>query len=392
MLWDPFQEPPPECQDGVLSIGNFDGVHRGHARLLATLRSRSRHPKRRGIAVGFEPHPLSILRPDRAPVALLTSERKVRLLKAGGADEVLLIRTTPEFLALSAEEFIQRIILGALRAAGLVEGRNFGFGHDRAGNVELLERVLKPRGVFVDVAPLMTGDGLTVSSTRVREFLQSGEVAEAARLLGRPHRIVGNVGEGERRGRQLGFPTANLIDAPVQIPGEGVYAGRCLLRGRPFAVAINIGPNPTFEQQVRKIEAHLIDYSGDLYGQTLEIDLFERLRMVTRFANKEALVEQLQQDVDHARAIDERHDNVSDLDLALESTLREWIGQQSDATGSIVARSFRSGNLTLERFERPLTTDVESSRWRRFSEHLQQSFPEVDRITWIESEAIQQRS
>jgi riboflavin kinase/FMN adenylyltransferase len=296
--------PPPACRGGAVSVGNFDGVHRGHAALVAELAARARQVGGPAVAVTFDPHPIALLAPERLQPLLTTPPDRAELLQAAGADHVLILRTTPELLHLEARAFVDRVLGERLAARALVEGFNFRFGRGRAGDNELLAEWCRGRGVSLAVVPPFALDGAVVSSSRVRAALEAGDVAAAARLLGRPYRLRGVVGEGAKRGRALGFPTANLQQPATLVPGNGVYA----VRARPagggvWPGAANVGPNPTFGEQARKVEVHLIGYEGDLYGRPLAVDFVARLRDTRPFAGPADLVRQLRADVAAARRL-----------------------------------------------------------------------------------------
>jgi riboflavin kinase/FMN adenylyltransferase len=298
--------PPDGCRGGMVSIGNFDGVHRGHAALLAELRRQAHADNVPAVALTFEPHPLELLRPGQAPPLLTSPEDRSRLLHELGADCVLVLRVTPEMLALRATEFFDRVIRGQLNTRALVEGTNFGFGRNREGDVETLARLCEPAGIRLTVVPPVVFDGQEASSSRVRSLLTDGAVREAAALLGRSYRLHGTVGTGQRRGQKLGFPTANLEQLLTLAPGDGVYAVRVPAGAglaRPYAGAANVGPNPTFGENARKVEVHLIGFQGDLYGQRLAVDFVERLRDTKSFAGIEELVAQLRRDIEEAQVI-----------------------------------------------------------------------------------------
>jgi riboflavin kinase/FMN adenylyltransferase len=302
--WD--AAPPGDCRGGVVSIGNFDGVHRGHAALLAELRRQAHADSVPAVALTFEPHPLELLRPGQAPPLLTTPEDRSRLLQESGADRILVLRVTQEMLALQATEFFARVIQERLATRALVEGMNFGFGRGREGNVETLARLCEPAGIRLTIVPPVVLDGVEVSSSQVRSFLTAGSVREAATLLGRPYRLHGTVGTGQRRGQKLGFPTANLEQLRTLAPGDGVYAVRVPVGAeqlRPYAGAANIGPNPTFGENARKVEVHLIGFQGDLYGQPLAVDFLDRLRDTRPFGSVAELGAQLRRDIEAARAI-----------------------------------------------------------------------------------------
>lgn len=293
---------PPSCRSGAVTIGNFDGVHLGHAELVARTRRRADELKGPAVVLTFDPHPLQLLRPERFLPLLTTPTDRAALLQKLGADEVLLLRTTPEMLQLSAEDFFQRLLVDQLHLGGLVEGEDFRFGAGRSGDVHLLRTLCERVGARLEIVAPVELDGLPVSSSRVRTALNGGDVATATRLLGRPHRLHGQVSTGQRRGRTLGFPTANLEPLGNFAPGVGVYAVRVPLDGRVWPGAANIGPNPTFGESARKVEVHLIDFAGDLYGRELAVDFLARLRDTRPFAGVDELRQQLQRDVEQARA------------------------------------------------------------------------------------------
>lgn len=295
--------PPEDCRRGAITIGNFDGVHRGHAALLAELRRQADGLGGPAVALTFDPHPIELLRPENAPPRLTTDEERTRLLLELGADCVIVLRANHELLALRAAEFFAEMIQQRLQARALVEGTNFGFGRGREGDVAMLQQLCESAGIGLTVVPPVVLDGIEVSSSRVRTALTAGNVREAALLLGRPYRIEGLVGTGQRRGQQLGFPTANLEQVQTLIPGDGVYAVRVPHEGKLWPGAANLGPNPTFGENARKAEVHLIGYRGDLYGKSLSVDFVERLRSTRSFNNVAELVEQVRRDVEQARRL-----------------------------------------------------------------------------------------
>jgi riboflavin kinase/FMN adenylyltransferase len=299
---DSFAPVPASWREGYLAVGNFDGVHRGHAHLIGRLRAKADAVAAPAIALTFDPHPVAHLRPEAAPVPLSWTERTVELLQQAGATEVGVFRTGSWLLGLTAREFFERVILGQFAARGMVEGPTFGFGRDRGGDATLLGSWCAEAGLDFEVASPAELDGRIVSSTRVRAALSEGRVDEATRLLGRPHRIRGRVVAGAGRGAGLGFPTANIAGIDTQIPADGVYAARAILDGLPpRPTALHIGPNATFGESARQVEAHLIDYTGDLYGQAIQIDFLERLRGTRRFDGVADLLEQIRADVEDAR-------------------------------------------------------------------------------------------
>lgn len=302
---DDLSQVPARVRGAYLTVGNFDGVHRGHAQLLARLRAKADAAGAPAVALTFDPHPVALLHPEKAPVPLVWPDREVQLLEQAGATEVGVFHTGPWLLGLSAREFFDRVILEQFAARGMVEGPNFFFGRDRAGDVAVLGRFCAEAGLDFEVVAPTEVEGQLISSTRIRQCLTDGRADEAARLLGRPYRIRGRVGHGAGRGAGLGIPTANLEDIDTLIPADGVYAARVFIDGQgpPIASACNIGPRPTFADQVRAVEAHLIDYSGDLYGRTLELDILERLRPTRKFGGIVDLLAQIRADVEKARDI-----------------------------------------------------------------------------------------
>jgi riboflavin kinase / FMN adenylyltransferase len=299
--WD--QVPPAACRGGILTIGNFDGVHLGHAALVAEARRLAREQNRPAVALTFDPHPLQLLRPAQFQPVLTTITDRAELLEACGADQVVVLRTSSALLQLTAALFFQNVIRDRLGARALVEGPNFGFGRNREGNVATLGALCRESNLdFVQVPPVELA-GKPVSSSRVRNALLQGGVREAAAMLNRPYRLRGTVGTGQARGRTLGFPTANLERFEVLVPGDGVYAVRVHHDQQSWPGAANIGPNPTFGEQARKVEVHLIGFSGDLVGESLAVDFIDRLRSTRPFANVEELKQQLGRDVEQARRL-----------------------------------------------------------------------------------------
>jgi len=304
ILWYDWPAPaPPESLDGILTIGNFDGVHRGHASLIDQTLHLARSLNCPTIAVTFDPHPLALLRPQTFMPVLTTITQRAELLLALGVDHVLILRTSTALLQLDAHTFFREIIQNRLRACGLVEGKDFCFGRNRSGNIDILTDLCRASDLRLVVAPPLLEDGIPISSSRVRNALTAGTVTEAARLLGRLYRLQGVVQEGQKRGRTIGVPTANLGAVQSVLPAEGVYAVRVQHRGTTWPGAANIGPNPTFGEHARKIEVHLIGYTGDLYGQTLSVDFVDRIRATRPFASVTELKAQLQQDIERARTL-----------------------------------------------------------------------------------------
>ncbi|MEQ8787329.1 MAG: bifunctional riboflavin kinase/FAD synthetase [Pirellulaceae bacterium] len=294
---------PTELLRGAVSIGNFDGVHRGHARIVERLIAKAREVNGPAVVFTFDPHPVRLLRPEAAPPPLTWTERKAELLVELGVDSMIAFPTDEALLALEAEEFFRDIVREKLDARAMVEGPNFHFGRGRRGDIASLTDLCRQADIALEIVePLMCGERY-VSSSRVRECVAAGEVRQAADMLTRPYRIRGLVTHGARRGSQIGFPTANIDAVDTLTPADGVYACRAIVDKRTWPAAVNIGPNPTFAENARKIEAHLLDFSGSLYGQPLEVEFLQRLRGVQAFDSVEQLKKQLADDIETTRGV-----------------------------------------------------------------------------------------
>jgi riboflavin kinase/FMN adenylyltransferase len=294
------------CRNGYVSIGNFDGVHRGHQSMIRVLTRLAAEKDVPAVIFTFDPHPIALLRPCQSPPPLSTAERKLELLERTGVDAVLVYPTDRTLLNLSARDFFDKIVLHSLDVRGLVEGPNFFFGHDRAGSIPTLQEFCWNTERELQVVPPLTVGDNVVSSTRIRQLIVDGRVREAGELLGYDYRVSGTVVRGAERGRTIGFPTANLEGIRTVLPRDGVYAARVHVGAAWHVAGVNIGPNPTFADQERKFEAHLDGYSGDLYGARLAIELIDRIRDTVRFDGVDALKRQLADDMDRARAIASR--------------------------------------------------------------------------------------
>lgn len=291
---------------GVLTVGNFDGVHFGHQRILRTARALAAVSRAKVVAMTFEPHPLAILTPQRSPARLTPWAEKVRLLESAGADAVIRLKSDKSLLTMPAEDFVREILVSRIHPSYIVEGPNFGFGRGRKGNVDLL-RALSPKGGF-QVREIESyrlhlegGEHVIVSSTVVRKLLQTGAVGDVAACLGRPFALVGTVVSGDAAGRHLGFPTINLNVGDQISPAEGVYAGTAELAGWRARAAISIGTRPTLSGRALVIEAFVLDRSGDWYGADARLELVHRLRDQVKFESREALAEQIARDVEAVR-------------------------------------------------------------------------------------------
>jgi len=287
----------------VLTLGNFDGVHRGHQAILARVVEAARAVGGEAVALTFHPHPVAVLRPDRAP-ALITSLRdRIALMAAAQLDVLVLQHFTPAFAALSAEEFVERFMVERLGATRVVVGHSVSFGHARRGNAALLTTLGERLGFEVEVVGPVRVDDHDVSSSAVRQAIAAGDVTLATKLLGRPHRLGGWVERGRQRGAAIGFPTANVHVRTGMWPPDGVYAVRAQHRDRWIDGVANIGTNPTFGAAPRTLEVHLFDFDADLYGEQLNVAFIERLRGEITFPSVEALVAQIARDADEARAL-----------------------------------------------------------------------------------------
>lgn len=294
---------PDAVRGGAITIGNFDGVHRGHVKIVNRLLERAADVKGPAVVFTFDPHPVRILRPNACPPPLTWTERKAELLASHGVDWIVAYPTDESLLNLSASEFFERIVCDSLDAKALVEGPNFYFGHNREGDISRLQKLVAQAELSLDVVKPVTASGTLVSSSRIRQLLATGEVSLAGEMLSAPYRIRGMVMHGAGRGVQLGFPTANLAAVDTLLPAQGVYAGQGWVGNNSWPAAINLGSNPTFGDTSVKVEVHLIDCEESLYGQPLEVDFFVRLREIQPFDSTAALKAQLAKDVQQVRQI-----------------------------------------------------------------------------------------
>jgi riboflavin kinase / FMN adenylyltransferase len=297
---------PDQVRGGAVAIGNFDGVHHGHARIVEELVAAARRVGGAALVFTFDPHPAWLLRPEQAPPPLTWTNRKAALLTELGVDAVLAYRTDEALLRLSAREFFDQLLVGGLRARGVVEGRNFFFGRDRQGNISVLQDYCAAAGVELTIVDPVLIEGQVVSSSRVRAAISAGEIDAARRMMTRPYRIRGMVTHGAGRGAAIGFPTANLGAIDTLLPGTGVYAGWGHVGHAPWPAAIHVGPSPTFGEAVVKVEVHLIGFTDSLYGEPLEVDFVSRIRDIRPFESVAALQSQLRSDVAAARSTVER--------------------------------------------------------------------------------------
>ena len=299
-LGGPF---PAEVRGGSVTLGNFDGVHRGHQSLVAETAGQARRLGGPAIAVTFDPPPGALLRPNVEMSPLTPIDYRCALLEAYGIDHVLVVRTTKALLELEAHDFFRRILHEGFQARAVVEGFNFGFGKNRTGSLAKLEEWGRNVGMTVAAMPATEIEGSPVSSSRIRADLVAGNVTHARTMLGRPYRLFGRVGVGAKRGRTIGFPTANLEALPNLAPGFGVYAVRVSHAGKQHDGAAHLGPNATFGLTVPSVEVHLLDFDSDLYGQDLAVDFVAQVRGTQKFATAAELVKQIGIDVERTRQI-----------------------------------------------------------------------------------------
>jgi riboflavin kinase/FMN adenylyltransferase len=310
--WTDLSDVPSDLGGTVVTIGNFDGVHAGHRAVLGAVVERARAQGLTAVAITFDPHPVQVLFPERAPALLTSLDQRAELISALGVDAVLVLPFTLELAQWSPERFVREALVDALHAREVVVGADTRFGHRNSGDVNTLRALGAELGFAVRVlADVEQPAGARWSSSGVRAALAEGDVEAAAAALGRPHRVGGTVVHGDHRGRELGFPTANLgPDTEGLVPADGVYAGWMLRLDlddpatRVLPAAVSIGTNPTFDGQQRRVEAYVLDRTDlDLYGERIALELVARLRPTLKFDSVEALVEQMSADVDRCRQI-----------------------------------------------------------------------------------------
>jgi len=307
-LIDGLASIPAECRGCVVTVGNFDGVHVGHQAILRAARAVADDAGAPLVAMTFEPPAGAVLARDHRLTCILPMDTRHRLLGEAGADAVLAVNTTPEFLSIPAANFVRDVLIRRLAARHVVEGRDFCFGHRRRGNVDTL-RAMSAEGGFgvTEVPPVrldVPGRGtVRVSSSLIRGLIAEGEVAAAGRCLGRDYTLEGRVVSGDHRGRVLQFPTANLEPAGVMTPGDGIYAARAHIARETFPAAVSIGSRPTFGTGPRAVEANLIGAGGDYYGEWLVLAFVDRLRDTVRFPDAESLRAQIAKDVERVREL-----------------------------------------------------------------------------------------
>ncbi len=292
---------PPQSQ--VVAIGNFDGVHLGHRSLFALATARARELSLQAAALTFRPHPLKLLFPERRIFLITSYERKADLIASCGIDNLVIAPFDHQFADLTANEFVENVLVRHLGAAVVIVGDNYTFGRNREGSLSRLQELGRAYGFKVEVAPPCRVDGELVSSTKIREAIMRGEIERASRFLGRPCAIVGRVGRGKGRGRGIGFPTANLVSEVELYPCEGVYAVWVEYQNERYMGVVNIGYNPTFADTGLTVEVHILDFDQDLYGQDLKIIFVEHLRKEKTCSGIEELRQLIATDVERARQI-----------------------------------------------------------------------------------------
>lgn len=305
--WRGLSAVPPGWGRSVVTVGVFDGVHRGHQQLIGTAVATGRERGLPTVLVTFDPHPAEVVRPGSHPARLTSLARRAELVAELGVDAFLVLPFTTELSHRSPAEFAHEVLVERLHAAAVVVGRNFRFGHRAAGDITALTELGGRFGfaaLGVELAGDGSGDHVTFSSTYVRACIDAGDVAAAAAALGRPHRVEGVVVHGYHRGRDLGFPTANVASPPyTALPADGVYAGRFAIGGRALPAAVSVGSNPTFSGTVRTVEAYVLDVDEDFYGHEVGVDFVARLRGQERYDDLDALMAAIGGDVARTREI-----------------------------------------------------------------------------------------
>ena len=311
--WHGLEDVPTDWGHCVVTIGVFDGVHRGHQAIVAEAVARAGELGVPSALITFVPHPSEVVRPGSHPPVLTTLPRRSELVAELGVDVFCALPFTPELSRTPPDEFVHEILLDRLHVSAVVVGQNFRFGAKAAGDIELLARLGRSFGFTAHGATLLAEDDTTLSATYVRSCVKAGDMGRAAEVLGRPHRVDGVVERGDQRGRELGYPTANLRSEEwAAVPADGVYAGRVVRLdewGRTVDgpalgdAAISVGTNPTFDVRKRRVEAFVLDFSGDLYGAAIGIEFEQRLRGMERFDRVEDLIRQMDADVERTRSV-----------------------------------------------------------------------------------------
>ncbi len=299
---------PSDGKGTVVTIGTFDGVHRGHWEVLSEIRRRAEETGRRSVLATFHPHPLTIVRPELSPPMLTTPVEKKEILAESGLDYAVFLPFTPVLASYTPRRFVEEILVGRLGVKELVVGYDHHFGRGRAGDTDTLRALGSELGFEVDVVGPVGSGEIPISSTGIRRALLEGNVVAAGEALGRPYSLRGLVVRGDQRGRRLGFPTANLevrsggIGQKL-IPPPGIYAVRGILRSGTYEGALHLGPRPTFRGSPPSIEVHLLDFEDDIYGEEIRVDFVQYMREIRPFDSQRALVDQMREDVEEARKV-----------------------------------------------------------------------------------------
>ncbi|CAN5149922.1 bifunctional riboflavin kinase/FAD synthetase [soil metagenome] len=304
LRWRGIEATPRGWGRCVVTIGMYDGVHRGHQYIIGAAVRRAADLGIPAVVITFDPHPSEVVRPGSHPPMLTTAARKAALFEELGVDALCVLAFTPDFSRLSPDEFVHEVLVERLHAAAVVVGENFRFGHKAAGDVVLLVELGRRFGFTAEGVGLLSDGELELSSTYIRACVAAGDMRAASRALGSEHRIEGIVVRGDGRGRALGYPTANVeTPAYTAIPADGVYAGRLIRHGKPLAAAISVGTNPTFSGEQRRVEAFVLDFDEDLYGEHVGVEFVERLRAMERFADVEGLLAEIGRDIERTRTL-----------------------------------------------------------------------------------------
>jgi len=302
--WRGLEAVPTGWGRSVVTVGVFDGVHLGHQELISCAVARGRERRLPTVLVTFDPHPAELIRPGSHPARLTSLRRRADLVAELGVDAFCVLPFTAELSRQEPAEFAHEVLVERLHAADVMVGRNFTFGHRAAGDVTLLTTLGQRFGFGVQGLDLIREDSITYSSTYIRACIDAGDVTAAAAALGRPHRVEGVVVHGDHRGRDLGYPTANIATAPyTALPADGVYAGRFAIGERLLGTAISVGTNPTFSGRERSVEAYVLDADENFYGFDVAVDFEHRLRGQERFDDVDALIERMGRDVDRTREL-----------------------------------------------------------------------------------------
>ncbi|WP_166042543.1 bifunctional riboflavin kinase/FAD synthetase [Sphingosinicella sp. YJ22] len=295
---------PDAYRNGIVALGNFDGFHRGHQAVVGRAVERARAEGRPALVATFDPHPVRYFKPDAPPFRLTTLGQRERLFAAAGADAMLVFRFDRDLASVTAEDFVADWLAGRIGAAGVVTGEDFTFGRGRGGNVEVLRDLAARHGMSMDAVGPVEADGEPVSSSRIRDALRDGDLATATRLLTRPFAIEGIVEHGDKRGRQLGYPTANMSLGKYLRPRFGIYAVRGRLPDGELVDGVaSLGIRPTFDPPKELLEPHFLDWTSDLYGRRIEVELHAYLRPELKFDDLDALTAQMREDEAQTRAI-----------------------------------------------------------------------------------------